>query len=62
LIWCLERDPDIPPLALIKARYEAAYEAALREITQRIEASPIDDAAWERELERRRTFFAVRVR
>ena len=51
--WVLERD-DCPPLAIIKARYDAAHAAAELKVRQRVEATPIDDAAWAKELERRR--------
>jgi hypothetical protein len=44
----------LPTLFAIIARYEAAFEAAQAEWQRGCEQTPIDDAAWERELERRR--------
>jgi hypothetical protein len=41
------------PLATIKARYDAALKAAEEVRPREIEATPIDDAAWEEELRRR---------
>jgi len=43
-----------PVLVSIQSRYRAAYEVEAAEIIRRAEARPIDDAAWERELQRRR--------
>lgn len=41
-------------LVTIKSRYEAARDAEIEGVRRRVEATPIDDAAWEQELERRR--------
>jgi hypothetical protein len=43
-----------PVLVAIQSRYCAAYEAEVAEITRRVQATPIDDAAWEEELQRRK--------
>jgi hypothetical protein len=52
--WVLDRDA-CPPLAMIKERYDAAWTAAELKVRQRVAATPIDDAAWARELEIRRS-------
>ena len=43
-----------PPLDAIMARYEAAVREAEAKWCERVAATPIDDAAWEQELEWRR--------
>jgi hypothetical protein len=43
-----------PPLASLLANFDAAHSEAYRQRERQIEATPIDDAAWEQELERRR--------
>jgi hypothetical protein len=43
----------LAPLAPLRARYDAARKAAEGERCREIEATPIDDAAWEAELRRR---------
>jgi hypothetical protein len=44
----------LPTVTAIIARYEAAFEAVQAEWQRECEQRPIDDTAWERELERRR--------
>ena len=44
----------VPLLATIIARYEAACEVASEVWHREVAATPVDDAAWEQELERRR--------
>jgi hypothetical protein len=51
-----------PVLVTIQSRYRAAYEAEKAEIIRRVEARPIDDAAWEDELRRRRDIDAYLTR
>jgi hypothetical protein len=42
-----------PPLGAVIARYRAAEEAADARWHDEVAATPVDDAAWERELKRR---------
>jgi hypothetical protein len=51
--WVLERT-DCPSRAIIKERYDAAWTAAELKVRQRVAVTPIDDAAWEKELQQRR--------
>ena len=44
----------LPELTTITSRYQAAVDAAVDAARRAIVARPIDDAAWERELQRRR--------
>ena len=46
-------DPADDPLATIRARFCAAYDAAWNDFVAQRAANPIDDEAWNRELERR---------
>ena len=53
--WLFGRKvPLPPPLDAIMARYEAADRKAEARWHEKVAATPIDDAAWERELEGRR--------
>jgi hypothetical protein len=52
-IDCCFRKEIEPVLATIKARYDAAKKTAEVVRLRQIEATPIDDAAWEEELRRR---------
>jgi hypothetical protein len=53
--WVLQRENgDVPALAVIKKRYDAAKAAAEQKVHEDVAATPIDDAAWEEELQRRR--------
>jgi hypothetical protein len=40
-------------LAPIQARYDAAWEAAFKQLQHQVESRSVDDAAWEKELKRR---------
>jgi hypothetical protein len=55
----LETPP--PPLDAIIDRYEAAVKAGDDRYVAEVEARPIDDAAWQKELERRRWLEARRA-
>ena len=55
--WPLPHGDYQPPLLLeIAARYEAASKAADERYIAEVAARPVDDAAWQQELERRRHF------
>ena len=52
--YYLHHAGELPPDAdAITARYGAAVDAKVDEVRQRIETAPIDDDAWQEELERR---------
>jgi hypothetical protein len=54
LAWRLEAIPTAgPALRILFDRYEAAWERARQQRRDEILATPIDDAAWAKELERR---------
>ncbi len=55
---------SLPAFTLLIERWDAALAKALDAARQRVEATPIDDAAWQRELHRREdidTHGAVRI-
>jgi hypothetical protein len=55
--FLLDKIQHLTPIyARIKARYAAAQQAELQALEARIAQTPIDDAAWEEELQRRREF------
>jgi hypothetical protein len=48
--WDGWRTPQLPELETIQARRRVAVDAARDELRRKIEATPIDDEAWEAEL------------